>query len=288
MDVASLFTRHLFQELLSNWLFLTNITCFVYIISGRDSEPLISLCLQVMITVLEQVVTMVLDSFEYHDHPRLRRAGVNAIAQLSTYVGLDLLPYLAKAICKARDPRVRLAAIDAAIQLCTYLGPELRLSCRNFVLPALANAINDDLVPSVRSAAINATIQLSNDLGPDLPPSYHLFVLPALRRAICRFEDPQAASAMINISMKHPLATSPYLRETVGTLLEEHASYRLEILELRVREENIAWHEIRISTIEILVMLFEVELPHDIWTSTFNSLSPEQQVEFSSILENGI
>lgn len=46
--------------------------------------------LQVMIKNLEQVVNMVLNSFQ-DPHPRVRSAAINAIGQLSTDLGPDLL-----------------------------------------------------------------------------------------------------------------------------------------------------------------------------------------------------
>ena len=45
--------------------------------------------LQVMIEKLEQVVTMVLNSFQ-HSHMRVRWSAINAIGQLSTDLGPDL------------------------------------------------------------------------------------------------------------------------------------------------------------------------------------------------------
>lgn len=70
--------------------------------------------LQVMIKNLEQVVTMVLNSFQ-DPHPRVRWAAINAIGQLSTDLGPDLqvqyhqrvLPALATAMDDFQNPRVQ-------------------------------------------------------------------------------------------------------------------------------------------------------------------------------------
>lgn len=70
--------------------------------------------MQVMIKNLEQVVTMVLNSFQ-HPHPRVRWAAINAIGQLSTDLGPDLqvkyhqlvLPALASAMDDFQNPRVQ-------------------------------------------------------------------------------------------------------------------------------------------------------------------------------------
>lgn len=72
--------------------------------------------MQVMIKNLEQVVSMVLNSFQ-DPHPRVRWAAINAIGQLSTDLGPDLqvqyhhrvLPALAAAMDDFRNPRVQVS-----------------------------------------------------------------------------------------------------------------------------------------------------------------------------------
>lgn len=67
-----------------------------------------------MIKNLEQVVNMVLNSFQ-DPHPRVRWAAINAIGQLSTDLGPDLqvqyhqrvLPALALAMDDFKNPRVQ-------------------------------------------------------------------------------------------------------------------------------------------------------------------------------------
>lgn len=74
----------------------------------------IVLLLKVMVKNLEQVVNMVLSSFQ-HPHPRVRWAAINAIGQLSTDLGPDLqvqyhqqvLPALAAAMDDFQSPRVQ-------------------------------------------------------------------------------------------------------------------------------------------------------------------------------------
>ncbi|XP_020274912.1 importin subunit beta-3-like isoform X2 [Asparagus officinalis] len=71
-------------------------------------------CSKVTIKNLEQVVHMVLNSFQ-DPHPRVRWAAINAIGQLSTDLGPDLqvqyhqrvLPALASAMDDFQNPRVQ-------------------------------------------------------------------------------------------------------------------------------------------------------------------------------------
>lgn len=78
--------------------------------------------LQVMIKNLEQVVTMVLNSFQ-DPHPRVRWAAINAIGQLSTDLGPDLqvqyhqrvLPALAAAMDDFQNPRVQVSRFEFVI-----------------------------------------------------------------------------------------------------------------------------------------------------------------------------
>lgn len=76
------------------------------------------LLLQVMVKNLEQVLSMVLNSFR-DPHPRVRWAAINAIGQLSTDLGPDLqnqfhqqvLPALAGAMDDFQNPRVQVSHI---------------------------------------------------------------------------------------------------------------------------------------------------------------------------------
>lgn len=73
-----------------------------------------SLLMQVMVQNLEQVVSMVLNSFQ-DPHPRVRWAAINAVGQLSTDLGPKLqekyhqlvLPALAGAMDDFQNPRVQ-------------------------------------------------------------------------------------------------------------------------------------------------------------------------------------
>ena len=78
-----------------------------------------SLHVQVMLKNLEQVVTMVLSSFQ-DPHPRVRWAAINAVGQLSTDLGPDLqvqyhqsvLPALASAMDDFQNPRVQASGLE--------------------------------------------------------------------------------------------------------------------------------------------------------------------------------
>ncbi|KAI3798367.1 hypothetical protein L1987_33641 [Smallanthus sonchifolius] len=89
-------------------------------------------CSKVMTKNLEQVVSMVLNSF--HDpHPRARWAAINAIGQLSTDLGPDLqnkyhhlvLPALASAMDDFHNPRVQAHAASAVLNFSENCTPEL-------------------------------------------------------------------------------------------------------------------------------------------------------------------
>lgn len=80
-----------------------------------------------MIKNLEQVVSMVLNSFQ-DPHPRVRWAAINAIGQLSTDLGPELqtqfhhrlLPALVGAMDDFQNPRVQVICICVFI-ICLYL-----------------------------------------------------------------------------------------------------------------------------------------------------------------------
>ena len=88
-----------------------------------------------MLKTLEQVVTMVLNSF-YDPHPRVRWAAINAIGQLSTDLGPDLqnqyhqrvLPALAAAMDDFQNPRVQVSY--GLIALCLFKLLILNFICR--------------------------------------------------------------------------------------------------------------------------------------------------------------
>lgn len=77
---------------------------------------------QVMIKNLEQVLSMILNSFR-DPHPRVRWAAINAIGQLSTDLGPDLqvkyhhlvLPALAGAMDDFQNPRVQVCTFTCSI-----------------------------------------------------------------------------------------------------------------------------------------------------------------------------
>ncbi|XP_019155502.1 PREDICTED: importin-5-like [Ipomoea nil] len=89
-------------------------------------------CSKVMIKNLEQIVTMVLSSFQ-DPHPRVRWAAINAIGQLSTDLGPDLqvqyhsrvLPALAAAMDDFQNPRVQAHAASAVLNFSENCTPEI-------------------------------------------------------------------------------------------------------------------------------------------------------------------
>ncbi|CAA7399284.1 unnamed protein product [Spirodela intermedia] len=89
-------------------------------------------CSKVMIKNLEQVVSMVLNSFQ-DPHPRVRWAAINAIGQLSTDLGPDLqnlyhlrvLPALASAMDDFQNPRVQAHAASAVLNFTENCTPEI-------------------------------------------------------------------------------------------------------------------------------------------------------------------
>lgn len=93
-------------------------------------------CSKVMIKNLEQVVTMVLNSFQ-DPHPRVRWAAINAIGQLST-----------------------------------DLGPELQTQFHHRVLPTLVGAMDDFQNPRVQAHAASAVLNFSENCTPDILTPY--------------------------------------------------------------------------------------------------------------------
>ncbi|KAF7119802.1 hypothetical protein RHSIM_Rhsim13G0232100 [Rhododendron simsii] len=93
-------------------------------------------CSKVMVKNLEQVVNMVLNSFQ-DPHPRVRWAAINAIGQLST-----------------------------------DLGPDLQVQYHQRVLPALAAAMDDFQNPRVQAHAASAVLNFSENCTPDILTPY--------------------------------------------------------------------------------------------------------------------
>ncbi|KAH1033534.1 hypothetical protein J1N35_045708 [Gossypium stocksii] len=93
-------------------------------------------CSKVMVKNLEQVVSMVLNSFN-HSHPRVRWAAINAIGQLST-----------------------------------DLGPDLQNQYHQRVLPALAAAMDDFQNPGVQAHAASAVLNFSENCTPEILAPY--------------------------------------------------------------------------------------------------------------------
>eukprot|EP00256_Glycine_max_P055168 XP_014622242.1 importin subunit beta-3-like [Glycine max] len=94
------------------------------------------LMVQVMIKNLEQVLSMILNSF-CDPHPRVRWAAINAIGQLST-----------------------------------DLGPDLQVKFHHLVLPALAGAMDDFQNPRVHAHAASAVLNFTENCTPDILTRY--------------------------------------------------------------------------------------------------------------------
>lgn len=93
-------------------------------------------CSKVMVKNLEQIVNMVLNSFQ-DPHPRVRWAAINAIGQLST-----------------------------------DLGPDLQMQYHQTVLPALAGAMDDFQNPRVQAHAASAVLNFSENCTPEILTPY--------------------------------------------------------------------------------------------------------------------
>ncbi|GFZ12868.1 ARM repeat superfamily protein [Actinidia rufa] len=93
-------------------------------------------CSKVMMKNLEQVVNMVLNSFQ-DPHPRVRWAAINAVGQLST-----------------------------------DLGPDLQVQYHQRVLPALAAAMDDFQNPRVQAHTASAVLNFSENCTPDILTPY--------------------------------------------------------------------------------------------------------------------
>ncbi|VAI01411.1 unnamed protein product [Triticum turgidum subsp. durum] len=93
-------------------------------------------CAKVMTKNLDQVVGMVLNSFN-DPHPRVRWAAINAVGQLST-----------------------------------DLGPELQNKLHHVVLPALASAMDDSENPRVQAHAASAILNFSENCRPEILTPY--------------------------------------------------------------------------------------------------------------------
>ncbi|KAI0516391.1 hypothetical protein KFK09_009064 [Dendrobium nobile] len=91
---------------------------------------------KVMIKYLEQIVSMVLNSFR-DPHPRVRWAAINAIGQLST-----------------------------------DLGPDLQVHYKQQVLPALSSAMDDFQNPRVQAHAASVVLNFTENCTPDTLSPY--------------------------------------------------------------------------------------------------------------------
>ncbi|KAK6945426.1 hypothetical protein RJ641_026528 [Dillenia turbinata] len=143
-------------------------------------------CSKVMIKNLEQVISMVLNSFQ-DPHPRVRWAAINAIGQLST-----------------------------------DLGPDLQVKYHHRVLPALAAAMEEFQNPRVQAHAASAVLNFSENCTPDILTPYldgivsKLLVLLETRKQMVQEGALTALASVADSSQEHFQkyydAVMPYLK----------------------------------------------------------------------------
>lgn len=113
---ACSFDSYLVQHICQRALCLFKFYCFMFLMTTTLLYIMRFFWWQVMTKNLEQVVSMVLNSFQ-DPHPRARWAAINAIGQLSTDLGPDLqvqyhhlvLPALVAAMDDYQNPRVQVS-----------------------------------------------------------------------------------------------------------------------------------------------------------------------------------
>ncbi|KAH9611136.1 hypothetical protein KSS87_023271 [Heliosperma pusillum] len=128
-------------------------------------------CSKVMIKNLEQVVSMILNSFQ-DPHPRVRWAAINALGQLSTDLGPDLqtqyhhlvLPALASAMDDFQNPRVQAHAASAVLNFSENCTPEILTPYLDGIvgkllvlLQELFQKYYDVVMPYLKAILVNAT-----------------------------------------------------------------------------------------------------------------------------------
>ncbi|XP_078437509.1 ARM repeat superfamily protein [Wolffia australiana] len=151
-------------------------------------------CSKVMIKNLEQVVSMVLNSFQ-DPHPRVRWAAINAIGQLSTDLGPDLqnlyhhrvLPALASAMDDFQNPRVQAHAASAVLNFTENCSPEI-------LTPYLDGLVGKLLVllqngkQMVQEAALTALASVA-DSSQEHFQKYYDAVMPYLKSILMNATD---------------------------------------------------------------------------------------------------
>ncbi|XP_019224625.1 PREDICTED: importin-5-like [Nicotiana attenuata] len=127
---------------------------------------------KVMIKYLEQIVNMVLHSFQ-DPNPRVRWAAINAIYQLSTDFCPDLqeqyhnqlLPALAAAMDDSQNPRLQALAAEAVMNFCESEKPETLIPYLDGILNRAFVLLQKDnqMVHQAALNALAATADLSKE-----------------------------------------------------------------------------------------------------------------------------
>ncbi|KAJ6325862.1 hypothetical protein OIU76_003295 [Salix suchowensis] len=151
-------------------------------------------CSKVMLKTLEQVVTMVLNSF-YDPHPRVRWAAINAIGQLSTDLGPDLqnqyhqrvLPALAAAMDDFQNPRVQAHAASAVLNFSENCTPEILTPYLDGVVSKLLVLLQNGK-QMVQEGALTALASVA-DSSQEHFQKYYDAVMPYLKTILVNAND---------------------------------------------------------------------------------------------------
>ncbi|KAM7500304.1 hypothetical protein LguiA_024718 [Lonicera macranthoides] len=151
-------------------------------------------CSKVMTKNLEQVVSMVLNSFQ-DPHPRARWAAINAIGQLSTDLGPDLqvqyhhlvLPALVAAMDDYQNPRVQAHAASAVLNFTENCTPELLVPYLDGVVGKLLVLLQNGK-QMVQEGALTALASVA-DSSQEHFQKYYDAVMPYLKAILVNATD---------------------------------------------------------------------------------------------------
>ncbi|ONK65480.1 uncharacterized protein A4U43_C07F37540 [Asparagus officinalis] len=151
-------------------------------------------CSKVMIKNLEQVVNMVLNSFQ-DPHPRVRWAAINAIGQLSTDLGPDLqvqyhhkvLPALASAMDDFQNPRVQAHAASAVLNFSENCTPEILTPYLDGIISKLLVLLQNGK-QMVQEGALTALASVA-DSSQEQFQKYYDAVMPYLKAILMNATD---------------------------------------------------------------------------------------------------
>ncbi|EEF36904.1 importin-5 [Ricinus communis] len=149
---------------------------------------------KVMIKNLEQVVSMVLNSFQ-DPHPRVRWAAINAIGQLSTDLGPDLqvkyhqrvLPALAGAMDDFQNPRVQAHAASAVLNFSENCTPDILAPYLDGIVSKLLILLQNGK-QMVQEGALTALASVA-DSSQEQFQKYYVAVMPYLRTILLSAND---------------------------------------------------------------------------------------------------